>query len=326
MKPSHVKLEIENCIASMIPLFIWGKPGIGKSAIVKQVADHHKMELRDIRAVLLDPVDLRGLPSTTNGITRWNPPEFLPTEGTGILFLDELNAAPQLTQAACYQLILDRKLGEYTLPDEWVIIAAGNRENDRAVTHRMPSPLANRFQHIEMEPDLNDWCAWAFQHDIKPEIISFLRFRPNLLHSFDAATNPRSFPSPRTWEYIHKKLAAGIPPEIEYESIQGTIGEGAAAEFLAFLKIFRSLPNPDAVIMDPDNAAVPTDPATIYALCGALIHRASEDNCHRVIQYADRLQAEFSVMLVRDLIKKVPVSQSGEAFIQWATRHSSFIL
>jgi hypothetical protein len=119
---------------------------------------------------------------------------------------------------------------------------------------------------------------------------------------------------------------AGIPSDIEYESITGTIGEGAAAEFLAFLKIFRSLPNPDAVIMDPDNAAVPTDPATLYALCGALIHRSSDNNCHRVIQYADRLQAEFSVMLVRDLIKKIPSCQSGEAFIQWATKHSNFIL
>jgi hypothetical protein len=326
MKPSQVRIQIKHSIATMLPLFVWGKPGIGKSDLFRQEAEETGKTLFDVRVSLYDPVELKGLPQITGNRTTYAQPDLFPTEPNSILLLDELTSAPQAVQATMYQLILNRRFGNYQLPDDCPIFAAGNRETDRGVTFKMPAPLANRFEHVEMAEDLQDWCNWAFKHNIRPEIISFLRFRPVLLHEFKPEHNPRSFPSPRTWEYIHRKLIAGIPQEIEYESITGTIGEGAAAEFLAFLKIFRSLPNPDAVIMDPTGAQVPTDPATLYALCGALIHRSSDTNCHRVIQYADRLQTEFSVMLVRDLIKKVPQSQSGEQFIKWATKHSNFIL
>lgn len=326
MKPSQIKTQIYHSISTMLPLFIWGKPGIGKSDIVRQVAEETGKTLFDVRVSLYDPVELKGLPQITGDRTSYAQPDLFPDKPGCILLLDELTSAPPAVQATMYQLILNRRFGNYQLPDDCPIFAAGNRETDRGVTFKMPAPLANRFEHVEMSEDLQDWCTWAFSHNIIPEIISFLRFRPALLHMFKVEENPRSFPSPRTWEYIHRKLSAGIPHEIEYESISGTIGEGAAAEFLSFLKIFRNLPNPDAVIMDPQNAAVPTDPATLYALCGALTHRATDNNCHRIVQFADRLQAEFSVMLVRDIIKKVPEAQSGEAFIQWATKHSNFIL
>ena len=153
MTPSQIFSALHTLLSAHQPVFLWGAPGVGKSQVVAKVAADRGMALRDIRAVLLDPVDLRGLPRLENGRAEWCPPAFLPgpdDSEQGIIFLDELNAAPPLVQAACYQLVLDRRIGEYRLPDGWSIIAAGNREKDKAVTHRMPSALANRMVHLEL--------------------------------------------------------------------------------------------------------------------------------------------------------------------------------
>ena len=125
----------------------------------------------------------------------------------GILFLDEITSAPPTVTAAAYQLILDRRLGEYRIPDGWVIFAAGNRLGDRGVTYVMPAPLANRFTHYEIEPHLDDWVAWALASAVDERVIAFLRFRPDLLFHFDPAQHPIAFPSPRSWEYAHRALA-----------------------------------------------------------------------------------------------------------------------
>lgn len=350
MKPSHVAEALKTLVLINQPVFVWGPPGVGKSQVVQQTAQtltydaietklkksakalskklsplHY--DLRDIRAVLLDPVDLRGLP-TINGDNRahWCPPEFLPREGKGILFLDELNAAPPLVQAACYQLVLDRKLGEYHLPDGWAVVAAGNRESDKAVTHRMPSALANRFVHINFEVDLNDWVVWALDKGIMTEVIAFLQWRPALLHAFDPSKNDKAFATPRSWESVSNMLKQTPSKDIEYELIKGAVGEGAAAELLGFLKIFRGLPNPDAVLMNPDQADVPTDPATLYAICGALAPKASEQTMGRLVKYANRLPAEFSVLLVRDSIRNDNNVVNSRAYIEWASAHSDVLI
>ena len=165
-------------------VFIWGSPGIGKSDLVKTLADKTSRELVDIRLSTIDPVDLRGLPTIdgNSSLTKWLPPDFLPQNTTkpGILFLDEINVAPPSVQAAAYQLILDRKLGDYKVPENWIIIAAGNRIGDRSVTFRLPTALSNRFTHFELDPSLEDWTEWAWQNEIDPYIISFLRFQPHV--------------------------------------------------------------------------------------------------------------------------------------------------
>ena len=164
MKASSVAHALSVLINARQPVFVWGGPGVGKSSIVRQLAQSLEQTLQDIRALLLDPVDLRGLPFLgTDGRSKWAAPEFLPQGGEGILFLDELNAAPAMVQASCYQLVLDRKLGEYTLPDGWAIVAAGNRDSDRGATTRMPTPLRNRFVHLEFDVDVQEWCEWAIQ-------------------------------------------------------------------------------------------------------------------------------------------------------------------
>ncbi|NKB55094.1 MAG: MoxR family ATPase [Alphaproteobacteria bacterium] len=324
MKPSHVSQALRTLIAINRPAFVWGAPGVGKSNIVAQVAAELGRQLIDIRAVLLDPVDLRGLPHVNgDGRAHWATPAFLPRDGEGILFLDELNAAPPLVQAACYQLVLDRKLGEYTLPDGWAVLAAGNRETDRAVTSRMPSALANRFIHLDFEPDLDDWCQWALQAGKQVEVVAFLRFRPNLLHAFDP--DRKAFSSPRSWAFASDIVAIQADAAIEYDLLAGAVGEGEAAELLAFLKVFRQLPSPDAVLMTPDTAPVPDDPATVYALCGALARKASPANFDRIAAYARRLSAEFGVLLVKDAVTLTPDCQHSQGFIAWATDNGAVL-
>lgn len=327
LKPSQVSNAIKTMISIKQPTFVWGAPGVGKSQIVTQAAKELGLEVRDVRAVLLDPVDLRGLPHINgDGRAHWATPEFLPRDGEGVLFLDELNAAPQLVQAACYQLVLDRKLGEYELPEGWTVVAAGNRESDKAVTSRMPTPLANRFVHLDFAVDLDDWTTWAIKHGVRTEVIGFVRFRQDLLHDFDPKSASRAFPTPRSWEFVSKIMEGQPDPAIEFSIFSGAVGDGAAAEFVGFLKIFRSLPSLDAVIMNPEKAMVPEEPATLYAMATGLARKATDMNFEQIKKYADRLPPEFGVLLVSDAAKHCPDVQRTRAFIEWASQNSAVIV
>jgi hypothetical protein len=318
MKASVIYRALRALVAAKQPVFIWGGPGIGKSAIVRHLAADSELPLQDVRALLLDPVDLRGLPFLgQDGRSKWATPEFLPQGGSGILFLDELNAAPAMVQAGCYQLVLDRKLGEYTLPEGWAIIAAGNRDSDRAVTTRMPTPLRNRFVHLEFEVDLQDWSEWAIEAGIRPEVIAFLRFRQELLSAFDRDAN--AFPSPRSWEFVSRILDATPDQTVEHELFAGAVGSGAATEFSAFLKTFRELPNIDAILLNPLKEPVPENAAAQYAVASALAHCATDTNFDRICTYLGRMPTEFSVLCVRDASLRQPAVQHTPAFTKWAT-------
>ena len=327
MKPSRINTTIKTLIDIRQPVFVWGPPGIGKSEVVAQAADQMGLSLIDVRAVLLDPIDLRGLPRIDDdGRACWCPPEFLPGSGSGILFLDELNAAPPLVQAACYQLVLDRRLGEYRLPDGWAIVAAGNRETDRAVTHRMPSALANRFVHLNFDVDVPDWLAWAQAAGLAAEVIAFLRFRPALLHAFDPQKDDKAFPTPRSWAFVARIVGSLGGQAPDPELIAGAVGDGAAAEFCGFLRMFRSLPDPDNLLNFPETAQVPEDPATLYAVCEMLSSRTDTENLPRVMAYAKRLPPEFSVLLVRDAVRANNAIVHTEAFGRWASAHGDVLL
>lgn len=330
MHSSQMAEEFEASFNAKQPLMIWGPPGIGKSNVVAQFAARKNIPLNDIRTILLDPVDLRGLPWVDKEKNKAMSaiPDFLPDpddKGEGILFLDELTSAPKQVQGALYQLILDRKIGEYKLPDGWHIIAAGNRMTDRGVTTRMPTPLANRFYHIDMEVSFDDWMEWANSSElgnIAPEIKSFLRFKPSFLHDFDATSDAVAFPTPRSWEITSKMSEDG---KMDFERAKGIVGEGVAGEFLAFLRVWKNLPNPDQVIMNPTKAEVPTDPATLFALMGALANRASETNFDNVATYAARVPVEFQVILVRDAIQRDPAIVTTPAFGEWADKNSKVL-
>ena len=327
MKPSHITKAVKKLIQVRQPTFLWGPPGIGKSQVIQQTAAAMGIDLIDIRAVLLDPVDLRGIPEISkDGLSRWCAPSFLPRSGAGILFLDELNAAPPLVQAACYQLVLDRRLGEYVLPEGWAIVAAGNRDQDRAVTHRMPSALANRFVHIEFSVDYEEWLRWAEKNAIAPEVISFIRFRPKLLHDFDPETADKAFPSPRSWEFVSRIMASKINFALLTELAEGTVGKGAAAEFSGYVKIRHQLPEPKVIFDNPESFSIPEDPAVLYAMCEMLALAADETTMDALLSFASRLPDEFSVLLIREAVRENSTIVNTTGFARWAEEHAEVLV
>lgn len=337
MKASSIARALAHAFEINRPVFIWGPPGCGKSDVVHQVAERREAELRDVRMNLLDPIDIKGfpVPDVANNEMKWLPADFLPPMKIknkpnmthGILFLDEFNSAPPATQAAGYQLILNRRIGNYVLPENWRIVAAGNRDGDRGVTHRMPSPLANRLIHLDFQVDLDDWYSWAVQHEIDTDVIAFLRFRPNQLHDFDPAKNPRAFPSPRSWSFVSQIIANNsLTAAEELEMVAGTVGEGAAGEFKAFRDTIRDMPNIDRILAGDDSIATPEKPAVKYALVTALAQRATSNNFDRIMKYAKKLDTEFQVVLVRDAMKRDSAVGNTEAFNKWAIANASALV
>lgn len=329
MKPSQVAQSIETVAVEMrTPLMIHGAPGVGKSAVVKQAAHKLGLQLVDFRAALRDAVDIMGLPGArvedvggkAQGVTFYNLPAGLPRdpESRGILFLDEINSAPQQTQAALFQLVLDRRVGDYVVPEDWSIVAAGNRKDDRGVVHRMPDPLVDRFFHVDFEPDLQDWSAWALAEGIRPEVIAFARFRPGLLHNHDTGRACHAFSTPRGWADVSRVLGQGAAvADIEGELIRGRVGDGAASEFLAFLKLYRNMISPDAILANPTKAEVPDNVGTLYALAEALARRASAKNLDRVLVYAKRMPAEYAACLVASMLRITPELAATAEYTRW---------
>ena len=319
MRPKQISaiLEIEFSAAKRgehTPVMLWGAPGIGKSQIINQVAKKHSALVIDIRLSQMEPSDLRGIPFRNKNLVDWSVPAMLPDSKRhgkeGILFLDEITAAPPSVSAAAYQLILDRKLGDYELPLGWVIFAAGNRQGDRGVSYTMPAPLANRFSHYELEVHLDDWVEWAYGEKIDERIIGFLRYRPELLFDFDAAHNPISFPSPRTWEFTHRALVKyGDDLSLFCAAASACVGEVAGVEVSTFIKHIADLPDLDAIVRG-EKVQVPKEIDLQYAICAALVGRAifakQTKNTHsiwgNILKFASTFpQKEMAVMLVLDM-------------------------
>jgi len=246
-------------------LMIWGAPGIGKSSVIDSVAKKHNLELIDLRISQLAPTDLRGIPVPKDDTAYWYPPEFLPTSGKGILFLDEINMAPPAVQGIAQQLILDRKVGNYKVPDGWFIWSAGNRKEDFAAVFDMPAPLANRFIHLEVKTGLDEFKDYALRNNIDDRIISFLNFRPKYLHKIDK--NSPSWPSPRSWDIGDKLLKADL-------DLDPAIGQGCASEFRGFCKVYKSLPDIPTILSGNMSPKFPEDLSARYALTCALAVRA----------------------------------------------------
>ncbi|MEJ2622779.1 MAG: MoxR family ATPase [Candidatus Thiodiazotropha sp.] len=322
------------------PVMLWGPPGVGKSDMVRQVADKHQAPVIDIRLSQMEPSDLRGIPFRNDGSVEWAIPALLPDDkrhgSQGILFLDEITSAPPTVSAAAYQLILDRRLGEYQVPEGWAIFAAGNRQGDRGVTYSMPAPLANRFSHFEVETNLDDWVAWAYRNQIDERIIAFLRFRPELLFDFDPAHNPVAFPSPRSWEFAHRALQKFIDhPQLLQGALQACIGPAAGVELHAFVSSLDKMPDLDAILRG-EEVSMPNEIDLQYAVASALVGRAiraneSEDGqlVHgRILEYAGRFpQREMGVMLVSDMHRAIGESLfSVPQFNDWAQAVSDVML
>jgi len=317
------------------PIMLWSAPGCGKSSIVKQVAQEAGIGLIDVRLLYFNPIDLRGIPRANpeTKVTEWYLPDFLPRverDGErGILFLDELPAAPPATQAASYQLTLDRKIGDYELPTGWKVVAAGNRMTDRAVTHRMPSPLANRMLHFDLDVSLDDWKEWAIDAGVHPTVIAFLSFRPELLYKFpDGAPEIKGFPTPRSWEFVSSLIG-----EIgdSYELAASAVGEGAALEFMTFKKTADKLPSPEKII-DGEQDFKPDSPDLMYALSSGLVSyimvNFTKPRVTRLFDYISfALPVEFQTLVITDLLRTKYHAKlySLQPFLKWA-KDNAFII
>ena len=322
---SELISSVSSLVEQKIPTFLWGAPGVGKSSIIKQIALDKKIGFIDLRLALMDPTDLKGVPfyDKDSHTALWAPPAFLPKEGEGILFLDELNSAPPSVQASAYQLILDRKVGEYELPDGWAIVAAGNREGDRGVTYRMPAPLANRFVHFEMEVNVDEWRDWAYKVSVDERIISYIAYKNEHLFTFDAKSDNKSFATPRSWEYVDGILKSSIDSSLQLQVISGAVGKDVAVGFLSYAKVMLRLPNIESIVETGDGEY--TDEVDVlYALStglvSALLRKNTDERLDNLLRYTLELKSEFAVMVVQDLQRNSIKMEHSEVFKEWVKK------
>jgi hypothetical protein len=309
---------------------IEGPPGGGKTTIVREVGEELGVPVI-MRNPAMAPVEDFGAPDmlASGNWFGYKMPDWFPykgkpgTERGGILLFDDRNQATPDHQKAIAHICQARDLHGVPMADGWQVISTGNRQADRAGANRVLSHLRNRETVYELDTDLNDSTKWMIDHGVKPEVVSFLRFRPGLLHDHDPQRDAN--PTPRSWVEGVSDILGVVPAEAEYDSFKGAIGEGAAAEFVGFMRIFRKLPNPDAILMNPTTADVPTDPATLYALSGALSHRATDGNFERVCTYSERMPPEFSVLTISSAVRKNPDLCNTQAFTKWSIEHQDVL-
>lgn len=298
------------------PLMLWGPPGVGKSQVVAQFARSIGAELVDIRLSQYDSVDLRGLPDVQHGFTTWCPPVTLPFVGSDfpsdkpiVLFLDEIMQATPGVLAVAFQLILDRAVGEHRLLDEVLIVGASNRETDRAGVSRMPTPLANRFIHVEIEASYDAWRLWAEEAGIATEVIAFLGQHPQHLNGFEEAarTGAKAFPTPRAWTTVSDAvLMLAREPEWRDLMVLGSIGEAVGAEFNAFQRIAEQLPSFEDIVARPTRGRIPTKTDALYALTAMLCRRVTMETGKAVVRFIRRLPLEYQTLWLSDLCRVRP--------------------
>jgi len=244
--------SIMTCFKAKVPIFLWGPPGIGKSDVVRQITESLQGYMIDVRLGQMEPTDIRGIPFFNKdlGLMDWAPPIDMPSKELAakypiiVLFLDEMNSSAPAVQAAAYQLVLNRRIGKYELPDNVVVVAAGNRESDKGVTYRMPTPLANRFVHLEMRSDFDCWNEWAVKNRINEDVIGYLSHNKQDLFDFNPKTSSRSFATPRSWHFVSKLIDDNVPSDVLTNLVSGTVGEGLAIKFAAHRKLTADLPDP----------------------------------------------------------------------------------
>jgi len=306
--------------------FILGAPGGGKSACARDIVAELGVDtVVEFTASLRDPVDVLGTPNNTGEYTRWVPPEefYNLRSGRAALILEELSDAPIPMQNALCGVIYDRRAGNLQLSPDLFIIATGNRTEDKSGANRITSKLANRTRRFDFQENIDDWTEWALDNDMDPVLIQFLRFRPGLLSDFDS--NRFANPTPRAWERVNL-IPSSLDSGLFFDNVAGEVGEGAAAEYTGFRRIYMSLPDVDSILLDPAGADVPQDPATLYALTGALARKSTKDNFDRVSKYLGRMSPEFNVMATKDAIKLQPTIKHSRAFVEWASKNAEVLM
>lgn len=330
MRAALLKETLKSLYPIKRAVAIEGAPGGGKTTICQQVAEELGVGFieKHMPTMLVEDFGVPDM-ATVGDSFAYKLPDWFPAKGRndipdeGILLFDDRNQAGADLQKVLANIQQARNLHGVPLKDGWQVISTGNRQSDRAGANRVLSHLRNRETVYELDTHLDDWTSWAIEAEVKPEVIAFIRFRPNLLHDFDPQRDQN--PTPRSWVEGVSDALGTVPHEAEYETFKGAVGEGAAAEFVGFVKIYRKLPNPDNILLNPTTADVPTDPATLYALSGAIAERATESNFERVCQYAERMPPEFSVLSISYASRKKPELASTQAFTNWCVKHQDVL-
>jgi hypothetical protein len=304
---------------------IEGPPGGGKTSITREVASALGRGYVEMHLPTMLVEDF-GIPEIGASTLSYKLPDWFPAKGSrhdtpsgGVLCFDDRNQASADIQKVLANICQARTLHGVPMADGWSVISTGNRQSDRAGANRVLGHLRNRETVLEMETHLDDSSAWMLTNGVRPEVVSFLRFRPALLHDYDPQRDQN--PTPRSWVEGVSAILGAVPAEAEYECFKGAVGEGAAAEFVGYLRIYRKLPNPDAILLDPHYAEVPADPATLYAISGALAVRASSGNLGRIVTYCERMPPEFSVLTISMAARRDPALTNTQAFTTWAVKH-----
>ena len=276
---------VMKCFAKRRPMFLWGPPGIGKSEVVAQITEELGGFMIDLRLGQMDPTDIRGIPFFNKELGKmdWAPPIDLPDAELAsqypivVLFMDEMNSAAPAVQAAAYQLVLNRRIGKYVLPDNVVMVAAGNRESDKGVTYRMPTPLANRFVHVEMRADFATWQDWAVTNGIHKDVVGYLSFAKQDLYDFDAKSSSRAFATPRSWCFVSELLEdEDLDDVTATDLIAGTIGEGLAVKFQAHRRISGKLPKPEDILSGKERELQVKEVSAMYSLVISLCYELKD--------------------------------------------------
>ena len=361
MRISQVIKSIAVMHASHRPLMVWGPPGIGKSAAVRSACMEHLgpqfggpngtvleygqkhsapkecIGLHDIRLSQCDPVDIGGLPARgdNDNMVRLCPDWFPAVDREdmpdyGVLFFDEIVSATRATQATAYQIALDRVCAGKHMKPGWSIVMAGNRITDGGVVNPMPTPLANRMVHVDMESNADDWEAWAMNNEFPLDLVAFIRYRPPLLNTFEQYVANKqeghTFASERAWHIVADLVRANnVPEELMYELLEGTVGRGPAVEYMAFRQVWADMPNPQEVLLNPQTAPVPERSDAQYAIATALAPKATPNNMDAVITYYDRMPAEFSVLGVKDVSRHNRECMHTKAFMNWASNNAELL-
>jgi hypothetical protein len=330
MRPIELKKALKVIRPTRRPVMIWGQPGTAKSSIVHQDIAEAQRTMLDWRLALKDAVDLMGIPNVDKGLTYWNPPAELPRKPGTDIFMDELPQAPIPVTNAATQLILDRRLGGYVLPDDTWIIAAGNLDGDRAATNRMPTHVANRFIHLTLDVHTDDWLEYAEAKGFDPRTFAYVKWCRDHLFVFDPRSKEKAFATPRSWEFASDTLksldAGGVKLSVteRLELLSGILGKAVAVGFNGFIEIMDKLVSLEQIKLNPTKVAVPTDAAVLYALSYALVNEADKKTFENIVTYVERMKEEHQFLFMKEIQRKKPDLMKSKRFIGWAAKHQEF--
>lgn len=344
------RTSIARCFETKRPVFLWGPPGIGKSDLIEGIASDMNALVIDLRLGQMEPTDLRGIPfyNRDTGTMDWAPPVDLPNTELAekydniVLFLDELTSGAPSVQAAAYQLVLNRKIGNYNLPDNVVIVAAGNRESDKGVTYRMPTPLANRFVHLELKVDFDSWVDWAVVNKIHRDVVGYLTFAKGDLYDFDSKSSSRAFATPRSWTFVSELIDDRMDANTMTNLIAGTVGEGLAIKFMAHRKFAQKMPNPSDILNGKVTGLEVREVSAMYSLVismcyelkDALDNGMDNDDFHKMADnffrfMIDNFEVELVVMGARVALTtyKLPLQPTKlKNFDEFHKKYGKYIL